>query len=543
MKLIRLSQIAAITFAAIIPLSSGAYNRDVRPVKRVPVEMPAIKILDRSNVAGKTCLAPSANEDPIGEERVYSRSSIAIAPFGDLPMETEDYGFAGVILFGEEGDVYLKNPFSQFPTGTYLKGEIDNDRITVNLPQNFASLEDEGEVFELYAYLLDFSDDGTRLSPVEDQTLVFELDGKSWVMKGDAILGLTLDDKIWQGFGELNMRYDPVDDVMAVIPDNAEDAGDWIMTYDGLGHAVHMAYDGDKCYLGDFMHTDAGVMAPVVGVKSGDTITFPSGQYLGVNEEDSYLTYFHAGKLNRVYDEVYDEYITSFIREENLTFSLGKDGAYYSESAALFTPFKDIDNEYFWYMDLYQNPVLRENSLTDYTPADPSIKAFRFYDSMGFGYVSFDIPMLNVDGMVLDTKNMYYNIYVDGEKFTLYPDEYQMLYEPITDLPYDFTDARDGRNGDITIEGSLHTFILFGQGIESVGVKSYNVVNGNVYESRLVEGAVASIDVPEVADNVVGEVYTDLMGRVVNNPGRGIYIKTVKYADGSMKSFKVSLKN
>ena len=194
-------------------------------------------------------------------------------------------------------------------------------------------------------------------------------------------------------------------------------------------------------------------------------------------------------------------------------------------------------------MDLYQNPVLRENSLTDYTPADPSIKAFRFYDSLGFGYVSFDIPMLNVDGMVLDTKNMYYNIYIDGEKFTLYPDEYQMLDEPITDLPYDFTDARDGRPGDITIEGSLHTFILFGQGIESVGVKSYNVVNGNVYESRLVEGAVASIDVPEVADNVVGEVYTDLMGRVVNNPGRGIYIKTVKYADGSMKSFKVSLKN
>ena len=29
------------------------------------------------------------------------------------------------------------------------------------------------------------------------------------------------------------------------------------------------------------------------------------------------------------------------------------------------------------------------------------------------------------------------------------------------------------------------------------------------------------------------------MGRMVNNPGNGVYVKVVRYTDGSQRSFKV----
>ena len=34
-------------------------------------------------------------------------------------------------------------------------------------------------------------------------------------------------------------------------------------------------------------------------------------------------------------------------------------------------------------------------------------------------------------------------------------------------------------------------------------------------------------------------MYFDLMGRRVSNPGSGVYVKVVRYTDGSQRSFKV----
>ncbi len=38
---------------------------------------------------------------------------------------------------------------------------------------------------------------------------------------------------------------------------------------------------------------------------------------------------------------------------------------------------------------------------------------------------------------------------------------------------------------------------------------------------------------------VASTMYFDLMGRMVSNPGNGIYVKVVRYTDGSQRSFKV----
>lgn len=542
MNLVKLTLIATVSAAVAVPATLGAVSVEKHFCKKLPVVLPAESALKSVTPDKISKSAEGGITDPVGETTVYSRSSIAIAPFGDDPLETEDYGFAGVIVTGVNGDVYIKNPFSQYPTGTYLKGTVSDDKITVSLPQNFATIDYDGDTYELYAYLLDFSDDGNSMVPVKNQTLTFVKEGESWKMTGSAILGLTFEDAVWQGFGELDMRFDPLDEVAATMPDDIS-SDEWVVIYNGAGHGVEMAFAGEKCYLKNLLQTEGNNLAPIVGTKTETGMTFPSRQYLGINEENSYLTYFHAGKVERTYDGDYDMYVTTFIPEDNLVFTLNDDGSYSCESSALFTPFTDISSEYFWYMNLYENPYLRKNDVTDFTPADPSIAAYRFYESMFFGYVSFDIPMLNVDGMLLNTQNMYYNIYINGSKFTLYPDEYHMLTDEITDIPYNFTDAHDGLQGDITVDGQLHTFILFSEGIDKIGIQSYYVDGDNkTYYSKLVENEVTGID--EVApDNnrVVDVTFTDITGRKVMSPEHGVYIKTVRYSDGSVKSEKIAL--
>ena len=539
-----LSKMTLLAFATVVmnmPVASNAVNVEKHFDKELSVTVYPVKSLTGAKSQRSQPAVSDKITDPAGTVTVYSRSSLAIEPVNDVPMETVDYGFAGVMVTGDNGDVYLKNPFCLFPTDTYLKGTITDDKISIELPQNFASVNDEDEVVELYAYLLDFSEDGTKMIPTENQTLTFVKEGESWVMTGDAILGLTLENAEWQGFGELDMRYDPVNAEAAKMPDGATPSADWILVYDGQGHSVEMAVEGDKCYLNNFFKTETGSVAPLVGTKTGNTLTFPSGQYLGIDEDNSYLTYFYACDVEYVYDEMSNSDIPVFTTHDNLIFTLNDDGSYSCSSCALFTPFTDLDSEYLWYMDLYQNPLLKENKVGDYTPAAPSVKAFQYYESMGFGYVTFDIPMLNTDGMLLDLNKLYYNVYINGDKFTLYPDEYHMLKEEITDIPYDFTDAHGGLNGDITIEGSLRTFILFSEGIESVGAQSFYVDGDKVYYSKLVEENVSGgINDVKQDTTIVEETYIDLAGRRVITPEKGVYIKRVKMADGSVKSVKVT---
>ncbi|MBQ1733127.1 MAG: hypothetical protein II037_13050, partial [Bacteroidales bacterium] len=56
------------------------------------------------------------------------------------------------------------------------------------------------------------------------------------------------------------------------------------------------------------------------------------------------------------------------------------------------------------------------------------------------------------------------------------------------------------------------------------------------------KGHVGNSAVNEIgADNkeIASTIYFDLTGRMVNNPETGIYIKVVRYTDGSQRSFKV----
>ena len=56
-----------------------------------------------------------------------------------------------------------------------------------------------------------------------------------------------------------------------------------------------------------------------------------------------------------------------------------------------------------------------------------------------------------------------------------------------------------------------------------------------------VKGHIGNTAVNEISDNkaVASTIYFDLTGRMVANPTSGIYVKVVRYTDGSQRSFKV----
>lgn len=56
------------------------------------------------------------------------------------------------------------------------------------------------------------------------------------------------------------------------------------------------------------------------------------------------------------------------------------------------------------------------------------------------------------------------------------------------------------------------------------------------------KGKVGNTAVNEISDEnkeVASTMYFDIMGRMVSNPGNGVYVKVVRYTDGSQRSFKV----
>lgn len=524
------------------------FSQDMRFGKIACPQGKLMKSPSHKGVVSKEAASEDVITSPVGESQLFARSSLSVMPMGDTPMQTEDYNFAGILVFGDNGEVYLRNPFSQFVTNSYLEGEVKNsetgETLVFELPQQVMVYEADGEYYDLFACMLAFSADGESIELADNQDLEFTKVEDKWIMADpDAILGLTFDDSVWTGFAEMQMVYSPVMDSVAEVPDNLNYES-WMLTYGNEGHFVELAVDGEKCYLKNMLNTSEESLAPIVGTVSEDGFSFPSPQFIGVNEVNSYLTYFFAGEVRETYIEDVNTTVRTFIPEDDMTFKLQEDGTYASSNSAMFTPIPDMENDYFWSMGVVEKPSLQKSVAENLTPADPSVVDYRYYPNYMFGYVSFQIPMLNTDGQILDTERLYYNVYLDGEILEFDNDEYPLFKKTMIDIPYNFEDGRDG-SGDIKIEGSKRTVMLYREGLEELGVQSFYVdESGTKYYSELVTAFASDVDskVEYISINEIeSESYFDLSGREVVNPEKGVYVKIIRLKDGQTKTQKVIL--
>ena len=245
--------------------------------------------------------------------------------------------------------------------------------------------------------------------------------------------------------------------------------------------------------------------------------------------------YFSAANIENQWDDDYEEYVDVLVPTDKVEFAYDADKKRLSSDGNLgFVAGADGENFYSSFIApviSYQEPVTKATK-----PRNPEIMAFSDYnDDKGYGYIGFNLPMFDVDGNLLDTKNLSYSMYIDDELFTFYPDEYERITEEMDVLPYDFTD-----NWDVYVSGVSHTVYFYTTGFNKIGVQLMNTFDGVTEKSDIVYYDVLGSAVDSVTSAPAESTsYFDVAGRRISAPVKGINLKSVKYADGTVKTVKV----
>lgn len=391
-------------------------------------------------------------------------------------------------------------------------------------------------------------EEGSWLYPDESsQTISYVLRNDSLIRVDDiddnVYLGLCTEDGDWTGYADYLSTWSKLKDV-AYAPSASAKVEQYQMNFlnssgQDDSRVVNVAVDGDALYLGNL--TDSNPDGWAKGKLSGGKAVFDGKMYLGVDKSVDYHTYFSPMGVTQVWSDYYQDYIDSTYFEKSITFD------YNAEAKTLKTD--GIFSVNAGKNDVYSLSMFEEASASPWInkpgrPQNPEIVDFANYDDdYGYGAMQIWLEKNSIDGNLLDPTKMYYNIYLDGELYTLYPDDYPYISEEMTDIPYSFSDG-----AYIQADGKNHVLYFFTSGFETIGVQLTFKDGDEVYQSDIVTYALdedgnltAGINnaaVSEANGSVAGVSYTDITGRRVLAPTHGVYLKTVKYANGTQKTIK-----
>lgn len=543
-------------------------NRSAK-VRKPSADILAAKAPKKTIDADKFDPSTLITEAPAGIEVPQAKYGYYYYSFWGYVFQGECAGDAGTIIYGNDGCIYLKNPFTAITTDTYLKFEKEDEEgsYVAHLPQAVYH-QDEGDGYEeLTAYAVckewyEYEDDGETyewVRDMEDQDFRIKIEGDSVVFADpEVLLAMGSEDDGWYGYGDYNMRFGEFTDEVEAVPDGIEDTAldftisniDFYLTdEDGNytsrnGHVCKCAIDPatGKAYA-------KGVFASmpdawVIGTYDGEKAVFPSGQYIGVNESYGAYAYFVAATTVVEDDGEY------YVLADDLTFDVDLTTmTMTTDRHAVLNSNKDTSISY---MEALYDPELKPYAASTAAPQDPAFTgASGFMDDYGYGYFYLYMPIFDVEGNLMEADKLFYNIFLDDEKMTLYSDEYTGLdYDELTDIPFSYTDSYY----DIYASGTYHWFYYYTSGFDKFGVMLVNMVDGDFKASNIVyydmnDGTISTADgsaylaiesaTKDSEATVKSVSYTDISGRQVSKPANGLFIKTMKMSDGSMKSVKV----
>lgn len=465
--------------------------------------------------------------------------------------ESVSTGDLGTIVVTDEGDVYLYNPISRLATSTWLKlDKAQGDTLICRLPQDvYSDYYDENEaseyfgidhdttvVYQLQRLVYGEDTNGSWYFPDNsgktDMKFVFNGDTLRMIGEKDVLMGLADGKGEWQGYGEKDMILKRIKEEPLQAPDDAKWETymlDWVTNSEYDNRTVYVAMHGkdvyfDKLYDGD----PEGVVRGTMG--DDGIVSIPTHQYLGIDGGYGRHVFFYAGRTYRINDR-WGESLDMFGLGDGSDIQLR-----YNAETREFTAIKDSvsllincgDDIVMPYCS-YTHPHLDLFIDEPRTPAMPiiNLENYSFWDDdWGCAHISFVIPKMDVDGRFIDSEQLYYNIYFDGDLFTLTPDEYEYLTEEMTDIPYSFSDDWDIQTRD----GGERIFAFYHDDIIAFGVQSVYKAGGVVSRSEIAwlnSEDVAIKDVETARKLSEAPIY-DLQGRRIEIPANGIYIRNGK---------------
>lgn len=502
-------------------------------------------------------------EQPAGtlHENLYGSGEGYLVFWGYIMATTID-GTVEQYVEGDNGEVYLKNALGTIASDAWIKGEKTvGDTIQFNFPQKYYAQEatdDDGnptgetEYFYLYRSNYVKTEDGATISPDPDsQTIKYVLRNDSLIRvdnyDNNVYLALCTKDGGWTGYADYYQTWSKLKDAASVPPASADVSKYQINYYNADGQEdakiIDVAFDGSDVYFGGLNESAPDTWAK--GKIDGDKAVFDGKIYMGVDKENGVHTFFSALGSEKVYDSYYDQDVDSFYFEKSIAFDYDA-AAKTLKSDGMFNVNSGLNSVYT--LALYEEPQLKAWKEIPGAPKDPEMLQFMAYDD-GYGYGAFQVWLENTteEGNLLDVDKLFYNVYIDGEKFTFYPDEYTALKDEITDVPYNFTDS-----WDFYASGNARTIYYYVAGFSKIGFQEVYRSEGKEYKSNLVEyevddeGNFTPIETginktafSAGSENVKSVSFTDLSGRRVSKLANGVYLKTMKMADGSQKTVKI----
>lgn len=514
----------------------------------------AIAALFSLNMAAQTSF-PGAEtilygtpEGTLHENEVRYATSFYDPGEGVAYLDSVGY-YTATYVTADDGSVYIRNPFTFFPSSTWLKlDKGEGNTLTAHLPQ--AMYEDEdGTVF--YAQRMVFSDlDGTPRYFLADDNhtdIRFTLRGDTLTMDDEgmnesglpnAILALATQTGGWSCYGEGKWQAVPLTSKPTEMAyDLPRDV--YLFTYQDLYHsgqdeAMVTARDGGKLFM-RLPYTSYNEEEYCMMGEDKDGVLTIKPQYIGVDSWSGLHLFASPAKYLPESQEM-EPY--ELIPELKLKYN--KHTRSYENTDPNQTLLINVGNEKVYYADAYHCPnllpYLPESALTN-----PVITQVAAYDAQqGCGSVEFEFwPFDTGGGRTLTKDNLYYRIFVNNTAapYTFQPQTYTGLKEEMTDIPYYFTDRSDilYDGGGMTagnIKGYVHHFNLR-QDFDSIGVQTvYKGEASAVSDIVWTTGSVTSSVTAPVRHATAAPRYYTLNGMRAKRPtSKGVLIR--QNADGT----------
>lgn len=476
-------------------------------------------------------------EQPEGELRHYTRSGGATyAPIYFI-AESQD-GLSAEVVFSPDGTkAYFKNIISHAATGSWVEGTVSGNTISIALGQNVYWFDSGNYGMQLARVKV--SNSITNYTVSTQGKITFTIDGDNLILNGTSGdpdnnnfdgIGLVYTSP-YAGEWSYYLDYGTVltyKDINPVTPPDDLHPVTYSMEYENTGHLVGVGFDGNDVYVQGVSQSYIP-WAWMKGKIEGDRLTFPL-QFGG--SLPTYLLYFcGVDQEYALTDAGYYDWIYTWT-DGKTTFSYDAATQSFKTDQALLVNSSDtgIDRS-----EKYHAPLFRPFVEQPATPADPSISGFIdiYFEMTGFNIVMLNVPLKDTEGRFLNPAKVSYQLYIDDdEPYTLYPDEYRYLSEPVDEIPYIFsTSEMNEAFSRSNIYEKAYAIYIYQTGFDRFGIQTIYRGGGEERRSNIKYMTFGGDGIEEMAsDKPSGNKSFDLLGRPVFDGHHGIVI--TRTADG-----------
>ena len=419
-------------------------------------------------------------EQPDGIHRLYMRSGGAT--YANIYFATE-------MVFSEDGTkAWFKNIISHAATDTWVEGDVADGKITVPLGQMVYWFSDG---YGLQLALVEVKGNITTYTSRNTGSVTFTMRGNDLYLEGTSA---TPDETIYTGLGltytgQYNGEWSYYIDYETVLTYKDVTIVDvpkdlltevYSMEYENSGHLVSVGFKGSDVYVQGISENNIPKAWWKGTVGDGGKLVFPL-QFAQVYS--TYLLYFCGADFET--ETAAGGTTWNYLwTDGSATFDFDPEARTFSSPQAVFINNADDHIER---GEIFRAPRFRPFTEKAGIPADPSIVTYMdYFDNYGFSIMMPSVPLLDTEGNFMNPAKVSWQIFVDDDElFTLYPDEYLYLTEPIDEIPYVYTAEQIEPFSRSSIYEKAYGIYIFETGFRRIGVQTIYRGGGEEHRSNI----------------------------------------------------------